>query len=162
MAVEKEHFGHLVDAIDPVAGEMDIAATRRASDELVRMGPAAELVARGPSGEAVHLPAELLPLMLSALGELAAGHPVALVSEVSELSTSDAARHLGVSRPHVVSLIDRGILPHRKAGTHRRVRLTDVAAYKRRVERRHALLDELVSDAEAMGLYDRADRKPGE
>ena len=40
------------------------------------------------------------------------------------------------------------------AGTHRRVRMTDLAAYKRLVDRRHRFLDELASGAQEAGLYD--------
>jgi hypothetical protein len=39
-------------------------------------------------------------------------------------------------------------------GSHRRIRLEDVLAYKRRQERRHAAVDELAAEAQAMGLYD--------
>lgn len=74
-------------------------------------------------------------------------------SEAEEVSTSVAAAILGVSRPHVVKLMDSGILPCRMAGTHRSIRLTDLLAYKRSVERRHAFLDDLAAEAQEQGLY---------
>jgi excisionase family DNA binding protein len=51
------------------------------------------------------------------------------------LTTGEAARLLGSSRQHVVDLCRAGRLPHTSAGTHRRVRRSDVerlAAGRRR------------------------------
>ena len=47
----------------------------------------------------------------------------------AELSTSEAARLAGVSRQHLVDLCERGELPHRKVGTHRRIRAEDLARH---------------------------------
>ncbi len=44
------------------------------------------------------------------------------------LTTGQAAQLLGCSRQHVVDLCERGLLPFVTAGSHRRVRRTDVAA----------------------------------
>ena len=70
------------------------------------------------------------------------------------MSTTEAAALLGVSRPHVVKLVETGLLPHRMAGTHRRILLEDVLAYKKRRDAGHASLDELARETEALGLYD--------
>jgi len=43
-----------------------------------------------------------------------------------ELTTTKAAEIAGVSRQHLVDLCDRGVLPYRKVGSHRRLRRADV------------------------------------
>lgn len=55
-----------------------------------------------------------------------------------------------VSRPHVVALIERGELPHRKVGTHRRVIFKDLLEHRRRT--RIAALDELTAQAQDLKL----------
>jgi excisionase family DNA binding protein len=153
MAKHNASAGTLVDVIDPDAEQVDREAARRVAQRL-RGGDDAELVVRSRSGKAEPLPRGFAHLMASMLEEVAEGHTVAIVSEAEEVSTSAAAAFLGVSRPHVVKLIDAGILPGRMAGTHRRVRMADLRTYKRTVDRRHAFLDEIAAEAQEMGLYD--------
>jgi excisionase family DNA binding protein len=145
--------GTLVDALDPDEAEVD--AARRVARRL-READGAELMVRTSSGELEHLPDGVARMMASMLEEMAEGHTVALMSEAEEVSTSVAAAFLGVSRPHVVKLIETGLLPRRMAGSHRRVRLADLAAYKRNLDHRHQFLDQISAEAQEMGLYDEA------
>lgn len=144
--------GTLIGVLDPAADAVDREAARRVARGL-RAGDGAVLMLRTPGGQTEHLPRGVANMMASMLEEVAEGHTVALVSDAEEVSTSAAAAFLGVSRPHVVKLIDTGLLPARMAGTHRRVRMTDLVAYKQTVEHRHAFLDELTVESEKMGLY---------
>ena len=145
--------GTLIGVLDPATDEVDRDTARRVARRL-RTGDGAELMLRTGGGQVEHLPRGVANLMASMLEEVAEGHTVALVSDAEEISTSAAAAFLGVSRPHVVKLIDTGLLPARMAGTHRRVRMTDLVAYKATVDRRHAFLDQLTVEREDMGLYD--------
>ncbi|MBB5366172.1 helix-turn-helix domain-containing protein [Deinococcus humi] len=87
------------------------------------------------------LPAGVAALLHSILGEVAKGHAVQVLPVHAELSTQEAADLLGVSRPHLVKLLEEGALPHHKVGTHRRVKLDDVLTYRhqRDQDRRQAL-----------------------
>jgi excisionase family DNA binding protein len=65
-------------------------------------------------------------------------------------------RLLGVSRPHLIKLLEAGELHYHKAGSHRRIYLKDMAAYqKRRDTERKAALDRIAKEAFESGLYDR-------
>ncbi len=55
---------------------------------------------------------------------------------------------LGISRPLVVLRMDRGDLPFRYVGKHRRALLKDVLALKTRLDTRHAAMDALAEDTE--------------
>ncbi|MDO8861013.1 helix-turn-helix domain-containing protein [Haliea sp. E1-2-M8] len=100
------------------------------------------------------LPGHVLQILLEVLSEMSKGNAISLVPHHHELSTQEAANLLNVSRPFLVGLLEQGKIPFRKVGTHRRVLLKDVMAYKERTDQqRKASLDELtaLSQKEGMG-----------
>ena len=114
-------------------------------DVEIRAAEHAEIVAALPA-RAVRLIAEFLTAM-------AEGKPVALLRRTAEMTTQEAAELLNVSRPYVVGLIDRDEIPHRMVGTHRRVLLSDLIAYKKKSDaRRKDAIAKMVAEAQKLRL----------
>lgn len=108
-----------------------------------------------PSGEAIELPGSVMEMLQQVIQVLASGDAITVVPVARELTTQQAADILNVSRQYLVRLLDGGRIPHRKSGTHRRVRLDDVLAFKRLRDReRMASLDELSRLSQELGGYD--------
>jgi len=157
----------LLDVLDPTAERVDpkVAAAGVAVIEALPAG--VPLTISAPAGRTVELPAAVTHVLAVVLAEAARGRAVAVVArtEEPEVSTSEAARLLGVSRPHVAKLVDLGIIPGRRPGagqgSHRRIRLAELLAYKRRTETRHAALDTLMAETEELGIYSPPAEQPG-
>src|SRR5271170_5030543 len=76
------------------------------------------------------LPKPAFCLLIEMLSQMARGNVVAVTPIQADLTTQQAAELLGVSRPHLVKLLEGGHLPFRKVGVHRRVLFSDLAAYR--------------------------------
>lgn len=104
------------------------------------------------------LPGTTLHLLRRAVHQLAQGQAVSIVPLHKEVTTQQAADLLHVSQPYLIHILDQGAIPYNKTGTHRRIRVADVLAYKRqRDAQRRQALDELTHATAEMGLYDLED-----
>jgi excisionase family DNA binding protein len=101
------------------------------------------------------LPLSALQALRQVLGLWSDGASVALVPQGKELTTRQAADLLHVSRPFLVRNLLGKEIPFEKVGSHHRIRMEDVLAYReRRARKRRRLLDEMTAEAEDMGEYD--------
>lgn len=80
----------------------------------------------------VEIPRAALDGLLDLLAHLSRQTPIAILPLEAELSTSRAAAFLCVSRPSLVALLEAGKIPFRVIGSHRRVRVADLVAYRNR------------------------------
>ena len=157
--MDQVHAAHaeVVTALDDRADELVrlaqfIAKTVEANPEL----PTCSLV--GPSSEKVDIPPSIFHVLKRVVETLARGDAVTVLPIHKELTTQQAAQLLNVSRQYLVRLLDQGVIPHHKTGTHRRVRVQDVVKYMReRDTHRKKKLSELVRLSEEAGGYPELD-----
>lgn len=101
----------------------------------------------------VVVPREAFEFFVAALERLAAGQAVTLIPMTKELTTQQAADFLNVSRPFLIQLLEKGEIPFRKVGTHRRIKFGDVLRYRQEDDCKRAdVAKELTRDAENLGL----------
>lgn len=140
----------MIPVLNPSAVE---SAQLRELRQLVKQGPVNVV---GAKGLKVPLPLPVAALLDEILKNMQAGKAVAIVPEHQELTTQRAANLLGVSRPFMVRLLEEGKLPFHLVGSHRRVYLHDLLAYKaRRDKERHASIVRMARMEKKAGTYDK-------
>ncbi len=109
----------------------------------------------GPDGKTQNLPVSLCEFLVKLIADLCEGQSVAIVQKDAQLTTVEGARTLGVSRQFLIKLLERGDIPHHMVGTHRRIYVRDLLAYKaKRDSNRRKILDDLTRAETEDGLYD--------
>ena len=147
---------------DLLPSEQESAQARESSHVLSmyarRAEPLQVEVSDNEYREVISLPAGAVRLLFDMLTEMAEGNAVTLMPMHAELTTQKAADILNISRPYLVKLLDAGMIGHRKVGTHRRVLLCDLLAYKYQVDQeRISALDELTRQARELDMgYQRS------
>lgn len=107
-----------------------------------------------PDGRSADIPTPVLMALRQVVPILVHGDAVTIMAADKELTTQEAADFLNVSRPFLVKLLDSNEIPHTMVGTHRRVRIRDISAYKRqRGQSRRELFSEMLAVAQEHGAY---------
>jgi excisionase family DNA binding protein len=110
----------------------------------------------GPDGKTEILPNNLYSFLLRLLADLRAGHSVTILQNRHELTTVESSKILGMSRQFLVQLLEKGEIPFHMVGTHRRMYVRDVIAYKsKRDTFRRTTLNDLARREFAKGDYDQ-------
>lgn len=104
-------------------------------------------------GEDLILPRSALDLLRKLLAEMAQGNAVTVVPVHAELTTQEAADMLNVSRPYLVKLLTEAQIPYTMVGSHRRIRLRDLLAYKQQQDERSCeALEKLAEQAQELDM----------
>jgi excisionase family DNA binding protein len=128
-----------------------VEAAHRACED----GIAIRLRDRAGSSKSIVLSTRLGRFFLQAFSQLAQGNAVRLVHIRRELTTHEAADLLNVSRTYLIGLLDKGDIPYRMVGSHRRIGLTDLLAYREKTDRRREeALATIAAEAQELKLYE--------
>ncbi|WP_432988718.1 helix-turn-helix domain-containing protein [Dactylosporangium sp. CA-233914] len=114
------------------------------SDLLVRDASALHRALEGAGEEVeVALSRETAELVSRWVDARTRGEEILVSPGNAEISPTEAAVLLGMSRPQVCKLMDRHLLEFRKVGTHHRIRVSSIRAFleSERPRRRDALAD---------------------
>jgi excisionase family DNA binding protein len=154
----KESAMPRTDTTPTIPSDQDALLAREASRAIttqhVDMGSLKlQLANAGKEVTTVQLPEAAAKLLLQVLTELGNGRAVSVAPTDVEITTQQAADLLNVSRPYLVSLVEKGELPVRKVGNQRRLPLADVLEYKARNRaNRLEALRELTALDQELGL----------
>src|SRR5580692_2589918 len=141
------------ETIAPTEADSQIAkeSSPRFARLLVTQGASVQLRVQvsDKSEKTVDVPASAFRLLNDILTEMGKGNAVTLIPVHAELTTQQAADLLNVSRPFLVEQLEKGVIPFRKVGTHRRILFKELMAYKQTMDKRRLeVLEELANEAQ--------------
>ena len=143
-------MGHS-DRMSGPAFELTARDRKRLAARLALPADVRAIAVRTPSGE-IELPAPAQRAVAQLLSELASGSSVRVLADDHYLTTAEAGELLGLSRTFVVRLIDDGVIPAHYAGSHRRIRTSDVLAYASQRQERLDAVAEIARVDVALGI----------
>jgi excisionase family DNA binding protein len=130
-----------------------IMLLRKASTRLSKKRSSIVRIKLQEEAEFLEIPPKALSLLHDIVSLMADGKSITLIPSDSEVSTQEAAELLNVSRPHIVKLLERGEIPYKKVGSHRRILLKDLMRYDDKVKKKRAKqLDFLTKQSQALDL----------
>jgi excisionase family DNA binding protein len=94
-------------------------------------------------GERLELPQPVFDMLVHLLRSIRERRAIVMMPEDESFTSQAAADYLGMSRPFLISLLDKGEIPFHYVGSHRRIVFKDLLDYERKrdVSRREAMRD---------------------
>jgi len=125
---------------------------RKASQKAGQSGKYVEITLQH-SHEPLRLPSKAISLLSTIISNMAAGKSMAIILSDATVGTQEAADYLDVSRPHIVRLLENGEIPFSKVGTHRRIKVSDLVGYQKKIKAtRRKQLNFLAKQAQELNL----------
>lgn len=113
----------------------------------------AELVFYEKNEIKIALPQTAVKVLSEVLAYISEGREISVVPLDEEFTTQKAADYLKVSRPFLIKLLEKGEIPYRKVGKHRRILFEDLQRYKNEIdEKRLKTLNELTAQAQELEM----------
>jgi len=133
--------------------DRETTLARQASRELTSISNHDLKIRIPKTNEEITIPASAVRLLTELLSELAEGNAVALTPIGAELTTTQAADLLGVSRPFLIKQLEAGLIPFRKVGAHRRILFKDIMTHRRQTEQKRLdTLEKLAAQAQNLDM----------
>ena len=105
-------------------------------------------------GDRLTVPEPIYQLLCDIVPLLKLGHSVQLINTEQVVTTQVAADILGMSRPHLIKLLNEGVLAFTRVGEQRRLKLAEVLEYQDRRQREsEERLRELLAMAQGTDTY---------
>jgi excisionase family DNA binding protein len=106
-------------------------------------------------GKSTEIPEALYKMLVHVIKQVKQGRAIIMMPEDETFTTQAAANFLGVSRQHLVDLLEDGKIPFHKVGSHRRAYFRDLKKYadERDSERRESI-DKLFDEVTKADKYD--------
>jgi len=106
-----------------------LAAFGSDGSSVVAGQPSGNLILESGGSEMV-LPPAFAQIVYQAAQAMSEGFAVTVKPQTPQLTTSQVADLLGVTRPTVVKWLESGAIPYTRVGTHRKVALLDALRYR--------------------------------
>lgn len=154
MAIQEKRRGIIPPLRSPQDLEMVQVAQRFIMTSLDHSRAASvKLTSESQDLPSITLPPEVLKVVGQLLGLMSQERPIMLMPADQEVSTTEAANFLNVSRPFVIKEIEAGRLKAHKVGSHRRIVYEDLLTYRKAMrETQQEALDRLADINQELGL----------
>jgi excisionase family DNA binding protein len=135
--------GHMIDV---VAAEEEISLVQALAPTQARGNLSLKVGDRN-----IRIPATMVAALIEAAKLIAEGHAIDVVAADEEISAQEAADILKVSRPYLLNLVKKGILPCRMVDAHHRIPIGALNAYKRHQALRRRSIEALSAETQDLG-----------